>query len=155
MVDREKLAELEKFARNPWGVYRSPRYSAFPVNTTLNDSNFGITSGASPPGNSDTATIEPNVKIVSWVISLNPLKRDQTGTNVRFKVYLNENIVATYSLPDSQAVGDPVVWFVNDIVPYNFETNGVTTIKAELTADNGGATGYVINYSVTAIGVAI
>jgi len=134
------------------GVYRAPQVSGSPQDTTIDGFNQGVASGASPSPNQLIATIPGNTQVYGVSISVKPQSRAGTATNPKFSVFVDNQLVALYQLPPVQTT-DPAFWWVDEVIAFNSNKPGNSILRARLEADNGGVTGYVVDYQVSALGV--
>lgn len=135
-----------------WGLGRDPKYLQTPSTTSITDSSLDITSGASPPSNSDTVTIPSGVRVTNIQVTAKPQNRTQDSTNAKLIVTLNENVIATYFCPAVVTAGVDPNWQVNEIIPYNYDVYDGAVLKVTLSADNGGTTGYIMEVDIRAVG---
>jgi len=142
---------------NPlWGVGREPRVAGTPSTTSINDNSLDLNAGASPPSQTLSAVIQGGIRVLSFAISIIPQQRDQTSTNARLVILLNNNLIASYQLPASQAAAGPVLWYINEIIPYDYTVAGQEVpFTVTISADNGGTTGYIMEVRIAAIGIEI
>lgn len=136
------------------GAGREPRVAGTPSQVSISSSSMSLNAGASPPNVEVTANIEGEVQIFTIAVSVTPFRRDQTSTNAKLNIVLDGNTIATYQLPDSQSLADPVTWFVNETIPWTYLTRGSgSSATATLSADNGGTTGYIISTRIIINGI--
>lgn len=138
-----------------WGVGREPRVAGTPVITTIDDSSFDLNAGATPPTNTNTANIPSQTQIVGVSVTCMQMDRTQTCVNGRLVIEIDGKLVASYIMPTINTAGDIPTWFVNEVIPFSYHVVGSSILKATLSADNGGATGFIVVFKADAIGIAV
>jgi len=145
---------------NILGVGRTPRFN--PVQATyLIDNAFNLSPGASPAPETSTTTISNDGVQRTYAVSVSVAPMSNGGghvaTNPALVVYLNDKLIARYSLPRVADVDDTGGdWKIDDTIPFMYDLIGANnTLSATVSADNGDVNGYDVRAKITLFAINI
>lgn len=135
--DPERVAEIQRFMQNPFGVGRSPSYVGNPTtfDTGVINEDIDVTGGV------DTHTIDLGAKYQRLMAVWVSLSRNEAGgvpfgsiVGGKCDIELDGKTIASFSLPSSNEWG----FQINEIIPLNVEVLN-SKLELKIGAASGGS----------------
>jgi len=139
-----RLAALQKWLSNPWGVYRAPRMTQSPQESIIGPTNANV-----PVGSESTAAVAlpKDGKLIFVIVNVVNFTTDGSGdlTQPFFRLEIDGNIIATWNLPRNSSWQGYVI---HQIIPLDlFVRNSELLVRF---GSSGGVSQYSITYRINA-----
>lgn len=133
------------------GAGREPQVRNSISTTRIKQDSTGLASASNFPGTTTTASLEPAQRVFAIQINIFPTSTGSSIDSARFRVSVDQYVIADYKLPNTDA------WLneIQEIVPADVLTYPGSLLKVEFGPELADATGYNIGFSVTALAITV
>lgn len=116
------------------------------ANYRIKQDSVGLGVNANFPGNIETIDLNSGERVFSIQVKLFPTSTGSSIDSARFRIRINQYVIADYKLPNNDAWLDNI----EETIPVDVLIDGAYQLIVEYGPELADATGYNIGFSVTA-----
>lgn len=133
------------------GAGRDPQVRNAIQNYRISQTNIGIGSASNFPGTTESLSLNPAERVFSIQIKIFPSSTGASIDSARFRVRINQYVIADYKLPNNDA------WIsnVDETLAVDLITDEISTLFVEYGPELGDASGYNIGFSVVVYSITV